>query len=82
MVQDVRKCYNCKIEALGDMEIRQAYEKLCVDGVLKEEYKIVERKVLTRVLSFPTVFKVEWVRLVLSRIHGENFWLEDIPIPN
>lgn len=29
------------------MEIREAYEKLCIDGVLKDEYKIVERKGLT-----------------------------------
>ena len=47
MVQDVRKCYNCKIGGIGDMEIREAYERLCVDRFLKDEYKIVERKGLT-----------------------------------
>ena len=41
MVQDVRKCYNYKFGSIGDMEIRQAYEKLCENGVLREEYKIV-----------------------------------------
>ena len=44
MVQDVRKCYNCKIGSIGDMEISQAYEKLCMDGVLKEEFKVAEMK--------------------------------------
>ena len=29
MVQDVRRCYNCKIGAIGDMEIREAYDRLC-----------------------------------------------------
>jgi hypothetical protein len=29
MVQDVRKCYNCKIGAIGDLEIFNAYDKLC-----------------------------------------------------
>ena len=29
MVQDVRKCYNCKIGVVGDLEIFQAYDKLC-----------------------------------------------------
>ena len=45
MVQDVRKCYNYKIGGIGDMEIREAYDKLCKNGVLKEEFKIVKRKV-------------------------------------
>ena len=47
MVQDVRKCYNCKIGAIGDMEIIQAYDRLCENGVLKEEYKFAEMKGLT-----------------------------------
>ena len=38
MVQDIRRCYNCKIGAIEDMEMREAYEKLCENGVLKEEY--------------------------------------------
>ena len=37
MVQDVRKCYNYKIGSISDMEIKQAYEKLCENGVLREE---------------------------------------------
>ena len=80
MVQDVRKCYNCKIGSIGDLEISQAYEKLCVDGILKEEYKIAESKGLTRALGHPTSFKTEWVRLVLSRIHDGSLWLENAPV--
>ena len=38
MVQDVRKCYNCKIGVIGDLEIFQAYEKLCDNGILKEKF--------------------------------------------
>ena len=62
------------------MEIREAYDKLCVDEVLKDEYKIVETKGLTRALEFLTIFKIEWIRLVLSRIHDGNLWLEDGPM--
>ena len=29
MVQDVCKCYNCKIGAIGDLEIYNAFDKLC-----------------------------------------------------
>ena len=66
MIQDVRKCYNCKVGGIGDMEMRQAYDRLCDNGVLKEEFKIVERKGLTYALNFPTVFKREWIKIVLS----------------
>ena len=38
------KCYNFKIGSIGDMEIWEAYNRLCENGVLKEEFKIVEKK--------------------------------------
>ena len=52
MVQDVCRCYNCKIGAIGDLEIANAYEKLCVDRKLKDEFVIVEKKTLTKALTF------------------------------
>ena len=62
------------------MEIQQEYKKLCDIGMLKEEYNIFEKKGLTHALDFPTVFKIEWIRLVLSRIHDGCLWLEGGPI--
>ena len=50
MVQDVRKCYNCKIGAIGDLEIYNAFDKLCDKGILKDEFSIVEKKGLTKAL--------------------------------
>ena len=79
-VQDVRKCYNYKVGGIGDMEIRQSYDKLCENGVLKEEFKIVERKGLTHALEFPTVFKTKWIKIVPSIIHDGCLWLEGGPI--
>lgn len=61
MVQDVRKCYNCKIGGIRDIKIRQEYDKLCENRVLKDEFKIVERKGFTHALEFPAVFKTEWI---------------------
>ena len=29
MVKDVQRHYNCKIGAIGDMEIRESFDKLC-----------------------------------------------------
>ena len=66
MVQDVRKCYNCKIGSIGDMQIRDAYNIICENGVLKEEYKNIEKKGLTGALDFPNVFKKSWIRIVIS----------------
>ena len=80
MVQDVWKCYSCKVGTVGDAEIREAYNNLCENGILKDEYAIVERKGLTRSLEFPTVFKTEWIKIVLSKIHDGCIWLEGGPI--
>ena len=47
MIQDVCKCYNCKVGSVGDMELRDAYDKFCDNRFLKEEFSIVEKKGLT-----------------------------------
>ena len=62
------------------MELREAYNKLCDNGVLREEFNIIEKKGLTRVLDFPTAFKIEWIKIFLSRIHDGYIWLEGGPI--
>ena len=69
----MHRCYNYKIGEIGDLEIANAYEKLCVDGKLKDKFVIVEKKTLTKALAFPTMFKTEWTRIVLSRIHDGAF---------
>lgn len=73
MVQNVRKFYNYKIGALGDLEIFNAFDKLCDNENLKDEFSIIERKGLTKALVFPSIFKTEWIRIVLSRIHDGAF---------
>ena len=66
--------------SVGDMELRDAYDRLCENGVLKEEFSIVEKKGLTHALDFPTTFKMEWIKIVLSRIHDGYIWLEGGPM--
>ena len=80
MIHDVRKCYKCKVKGVSDMELREAYEKLCDNGVLKEEYNIFEKKGLTQALDFPATLKTKWIKIVLSRIHDDYIWLEGGPI--
>jgi hypothetical protein len=77
MVQDVRKCYNGNMGSIGDLEIIESYDRLCENGFLKEEYKIVERKGLMCALDFPSVFKTEWINIVLSQIYDGSLWLEN-----
>ena len=62
------------------MEISNAYDKLCDNGKLKDEFSIVEKKGLTKALVFPIAFKIEWIHIVLSRIHDGAFWLETGPV--
>ena len=69
MVQDVRRCYNCKIGSIRDLEIKEAYDRLFENGVLKEEYEFFERKGLTCAIDFPSVFKTRWIGIVLCQIH-------------
>ena len=80
MIQDVWKCYNYKVGSIGDLELKEAYDRLCENGKLKDEYQIIERKGLTCALDFPTVFKTEWIKIVLRGIHEGCIWLEKGPI--
>ena len=80
MIQDVRKFYNCKIVSIGDLELREAYDRLCENGNLKDEYKIIEHKGLTHALDTRTVFKTEWIKIILSFIHDGSIWLEGGPV--
>ena len=80
MIQDVQKCYNYKVGSIGDLKLKEAYDRLCENGKMKDEYQIVERKGLTHALDNPTIFKIEWMRIVPSWIHDECIWLEKGPL--
>ena len=66
--------------SIGDMQIRDVYGKFYENDVLKEEFKVLERKGLACALDFPNMFKTKWINIVLSRIHENYVWLEDGPI--
>ena len=76
MIQYVRKCYNCKVGSIGDLELNEAYGRLCENGNLKNEYQIIEHKGLTCALDTPIVFKMDWIKIVLRRIHDGSIWLD------
>ena len=51
MINNVRDCYTYKIGEIGDFKLREAYGKLCENGVLKGKFKITKTKGLTRALG-------------------------------
>ena len=69
MIHDVWSCYMVNIGEVGDSELRKSYRKLCVDGVLKADFKHLADKGLTYALDFPPDFKFEWIKVVLSQVH-------------
>lgn len=76
MINDVCSCYMCKIGEIGDYELREAYDKLGNNGVLKDEHQKVIERGLVCALDFLRNFKVQWIKIVLSRIHDMKIWLE------
>ena len=77
MMNDVCECYVWQIGEVKYFELRETYGKLCENGVLNDEYKIIEVKRLTHALSFLQSFKIEWMKIVLIRIHDSLLWLEN-----
>ena len=65
IVHDIILCYMCKIGYIGDLQFRIAYEKLCENGRLKDEHKVVAERGLTLALNFLKVFMVKWIKVVL-----------------
>ena len=41
MIHDVKSCYMCTIGKVGDYRIREFYEKLYNEGILKDEFQII-----------------------------------------
>lgn len=80
MKNNIRSCYTCKIGEIGDYEIREAYDRLQNNGVLKPEHQKVAEKGLVHALYFSQYFKVDWIKIILSRMDDMQLWLEDGPV--
>lgn len=79
LVEDVKFFTKCQVEELGHVEIKDTYDELCTDGKLDSKYEHIKIKGLTEALTYPHVFKAQWVKLVLSRVHDDFMWLEEQP---
>lgn len=79
LVEDVRFFTKCRVEELGHVEISDTYDELCTDGKLDNKFEHIKIKGLTEALVYPRVFKPQWVKLVLSRVHDDFMWLQEQP---
>lgn len=77
--EDPRMYIHCHIEELGDDEIKNMYKTMICDesGNVKPEHKIVETLSFTEIFSIPD-FPKDIIRIVLSKVHGEFFWLDSM----
>lgn len=77
--EDPRIYIHYHIEELGDDEIKKMYSTMICDknGNVKPEHKVVETLGFLDILSIPD-FPEDVIRIVLTRVHGEFFWLDSI----
>ncbi|GLJ54638.1 hypothetical protein SUGI_1173840 [Cryptomeria japonica] len=77
--KDPRMYIHYNIEELGDEEIKTMYKIVICDdtGNVKAEHKVIETLGFIEILSIPE-FPKDVIRIVLSRVHGEFFWLDAI----
>lgn len=77
--KDHRMYIHCHNEELGSEEILKMFKTVICDesGIVKPELKVIETLGFVEILEIPE-FPKEVVRIVLSKVHGELFWLDSI----
>lgn len=80
LVEDVRFFTKCRVEELSHVEISDTYDGLCTNDKLDSKFEHIIIKGLTEALVYPHVFKPQWVKFVLSRVHDDFMWLQEQPI--
>lgn len=68
-MHDIDSFYHYSIQELGTLEMNEAYNELCLDGVMKPKHKHLEMKDLMHILHMLRDFQVKWIRFILSRVH-------------
>lgn len=70
LVHDIHCFYHCSIQELETLEMNQAFNELCINGVLKLEHKHLETKGLMHILHISKDFQVKRIRFILSCFHN------------
>ena len=70
LINDIRLHFPCTTQDIGTLEMDEALEKICVNGVLKLEPRHLEVKGLTHIPHMPQDFQIEWIGFILSSMHN------------
>lgn len=75
--EDIKAYIHCDIEEIGSYKMSCVFtEYLITDNQLKPEYAYLQKKDFTQFMDFPKFDEDEWVRYILSHIHGEFILLD------
>ena len=66
MLDDVQDYSKCKIVELGAEMIKKGYEKMCSNGVLKDQHKYLLMKCLTYAMDILIKFHPEWIKFIIT----------------
>lgn len=55
--------------------IQSEYLSLCEDEKLQSKYAKLESLGLINGVEYPIVFRLDWIRLVMRRVHNPGMWL-------
>ena len=65
LINDIRTHFKCNVQEIGTLEMDNSLAEMCVDEVLKLEFKHLETKGLTNIPHLPQNFQVKWIRYIL-----------------
>ena len=66
LINDIFTHFKCVIQEIGTLEMDDALDKLCVNGVLKPEHQHLETKGLTHIPHMLREFQIKWIMFILS----------------
>jgi len=70
LINDIRTHFKCVSQEISTLEMDDALDKLCVNGVLKPKHQHLETKGLTHISHMPHELQVKWIRFILSLVHN------------
>ena len=79
-VEDIRLYIHCKFEIIGNKDIwKDLSEIFKEDKTLNPESGYLQNPNILQYMDYEEFDELEWIRIVLSRIHDQFIWVGDKP---
>lgn len=79
-VEDIRAYVYCKKELVGLDRIRSHLETMMnPDKTFTEEFTHLENHPIIKYATAYEFYESEWIKILLSRIHDDLFWIGEVP---